>query len=320
MKFSVTLFQTEPIQRMLQLIKRAEDEGFERVWIGDSHMIWREALVTIAAAFERTSRVEIGVAVTNPVTRHISVTASAFATLAELSQGRVLLGMGLGDSALETIGKKPARIAELEQSVQNLRTLLAGEDVSIGEMQARIAWASEVPRVPIFIGGSGPKMLTLGGRQGDGAIIMAGAQLDLLTAGVDIVTQSSETRPYTVAWIPASVLPVADEARDNVRGHVARCATHALAWDFPAEDQQLIEDLRHAYDYHGHLFPKSPQANLVPDRLVEMFAVAGSAVDVLERLRPLEEAPVDEIALVLHGHDRDLQMGLLSQEVLSRVS
>lgn len=319
MKFSVTLFQTEPIHRMLQLIKHAEDEGFERVWIGDSHMIWREAFVTLSAALQQTSRVELGVAVTNPVTRHISVTASAFATLSELSGGRTLLGIGLGDSALETIGKQPARMAELERSLQKLRMFLAGEDVEIGGMQTRIAWASEVPPVPIFVGGSGPKMLSLAGREGDGAIIMAGAQLDLLSAGVDIVAQASGTRPYTVAWVPASVLPDSDEARDNVRGHVARCATHALAWEFPPEEQKLIEDLRGAYDYYGHLFPKSPQANLVPDRLVEMFAIAGDPVAVLQRLRALEVAPVDEIALVLHGRDRDAQMNLLSQEVLAHV-
>lgn len=320
MRFSVTLFQTEPIQRVLQLIRQAEDQGFDRAWVGDSHMIWREAFVTLAAAFERTSRLEIGLAVTNPVTRDVSVTASAFATLAELSEGRALLGIGLGDSALETIGKKPARVAELEQSVQQLRTLLGGEGVPVGAMEARVTWASEVPHVPIFIGGSGRKMLSLAGREGDGAIIMAGAQLDLLQAGVGIVTEVSETRPYTVAWIPASVLPNAKEARDNVRGHVARCATHALAWEFPTEDQQLIEHLRGAYDYYGHLFPRSPQANLVPDRLVEMFAVAGTPLDAVERLRMLEDAPVDEVALVLHGQDRDAQMALLSQEVLVHVS
>lgn len=320
MRFSVTLFQTQPIQGMLQLIERAEEEGFDRAWVGDSHMIWREAFVTLAAGLERTSRLEIGLAVTNPVTRHISVTASGFATLAELSEGRVLLGIGLGDSALETIGKRPARVAELERSIHQLRTLLRGQGVPVADMEARITWASEMPHVPIFIGGSGRKMLSLAGREGDGAIIMAGAQLDLLGAGVDIVRQPSGAHPYTVAWIPASVLPNGDEANDNVRGHVARCATHALAWEFPPEDQQLIEDLRQAYDYYGHLFPKSPQANLVPNRLVEMFAVAGTPMAVLERLRSLGDAPVDEIALVLHGRDRDLQMSLLSQEVLARVS
>lgn len=317
MKFSATLFQTGPVADWLHSIKAAESEGFEQVWVGDSHMIWREAYVTLTAALLNTSRLRIGLAVTNPVTRDISVTASAFATLAEVSDGRAVLGIGLGDSALETIGKEPARLAELERALEGLRTLLSKEAVPMGDADARLSWLPARADVPIFIGGSGPKMLKLMGKHGDGVILMAGAHTDLLQTAIERVMEGSEgRRPYSVAWVPASVLPDGQQARDNVRGHVARCATHALAWDFPPEDEKLIQKLRDAYDYYGHLFPASPQADLVPDRLVDLFAIAGTPEEARQRVDELRDAPVDEIAFVLHGDDRELQLRLLARDVL----
>lgn len=320
MRFSVCLFQTQPLPDWLDAVEVAEAEGFDRVWVGDSPMIWREAYVTMAAALLRTSTIEVGLAVTNPVTRDVSVTASAFATLAELSGGRAVLAMGLGDSAVETIGRRPARIAELQQSVVELRNLLAG-DRADPERETRLQWVQDGTNVPVFIGGSGPRMLDLMGTHGDGAILMAGAQVDLLRLAHERVERAAGGRaPYSVAWVPASVLDDAQVARDNVRGHVARCATHALAWEFSDSDQQLIERLRESYDYYGHLFPASPQASLVPDRLVDMFAVAGAPADARQRVLELVAAPVEEIAFVVHGHDVESQLRYLARDVLSGVA
>lgn len=313
MNYSVTIFQTAPLHEWLGRITTAESLGFETVWVGDSPMIWREGQTSMTAALQATTTIRIGMAVTNPVTRHITVTASAFATMAELSGSRAVLGMGLGDSAVETIGKRPARLSELEENLVALRSLLKGERVQMGDVEARLDWLPQDINVPVFVGGSGPKMLRLAGAHGDGVIVMAGANTDLLSVAVDQVeTGSKGNRPYTVAWVPASILDAGGEARDSVRGHVARCATHALPWEFSGEDQQAIERLKEAYDYYGHLFADSKQAELVPDRLVELFAVAGSPEDARRRVQQLRDAPVDEVAFVLHGRDPEHQLRLLA--------
>src|SRR5713226_1766590 len=127
MNFGVGLFPTEPVPRMVQLARQSEELGFSNVWVGDSHLIWGEAFVNLAAIAASTSRVTVGTGVTNPLTRHPSVLASGFATLEQMAPGRVAIGIGLGDSSVVTMGMRPARMAQFESSVSMLRALLAGE-------------------------------------------------------------------------------------------------------------------------------------------------------------------------------------------------
>ena len=99
------------------------------MWLGDSQLIWRELYVLLGAAAQATTRVVLGTGVTNPITRLPAVTASAIVTLQELSSGRVILGVGTGDSSVRTMGMKPSTVAELEQFVTQVRALCRGEAV-----------------------------------------------------------------------------------------------------------------------------------------------------------------------------------------------
>ena len=108
-EFGVGLFPTEPLPKMMQLAMVTEELGYSHIWVGDSHLIWREAYVNMAAMALSTTRVKLGPGVTNPLTRHPSVVASAYATLEEYAPGRTIVGIGLGDSSVETMGMKPAR-------------------------------------------------------------------------------------------------------------------------------------------------------------------------------------------------------------------
>src|SRR3989338_1648525 len=120
MEFGVGLFPTEPLGKMIELAKLSEELGFSHVWVGDSHLIWREAYVNMAAVALNTSKVKIGTGVTNPLTRHPSVVASAYATLEELAPRRFIVGIGLGDSSVETMGMKPSTLANFEKSLQQM--------------------------------------------------------------------------------------------------------------------------------------------------------------------------------------------------------
>lgn len=104
-----------------------------------------------------TSRVTLGTDVTNPATRHPAVTASALATLDEAAPGREVLGMGLGDSAVETMGMKPSRLAAFEQTVHRMRALLAGEEVAFEHGSLHLKHHPPRP-IPIYGAASGPKV------------------------------------------------------------------------------------------------------------------------------------------------------------------
>src|SRR5574342_464283 len=116
MSFGVALYGTENGRAGVQLAKLAEDLGYENFWVGDSHMIWRELYVLLGAIAVTTKRLRIGPGVTHPEIRHLTVTASAMATLNELSEGRALLGMGVGATGPENIGLNPVTVERLGEA------------------------------------------------------------------------------------------------------------------------------------------------------------------------------------------------------------
>jgi hypothetical protein len=115
--FSVGIYQTAPVAEMIRLTRLAEDLGFETAWLGDSQCLWREAYVTLGALAVSTRSIKLGTSVTNPMTRHLTVTASALCSLAELTGGRVLLGIGRGETAVKLAGARRATLGELRDAV-----------------------------------------------------------------------------------------------------------------------------------------------------------------------------------------------------------
>ena len=128
---------------------------------GSSPILWQEPYPLITLLARETSRMRIGMCVTNPVTREPPVTASAHATLADLHPGRVVLGVGRGDNAVRTLGLKPVPTAELAETVPRLRAWMAGEEAA----GTRIRWADE--SVPIMLCATGPKNLRVAGALAD---------------------------------------------------------------------------------------------------------------------------------------------------------
>src|SRR5262245_37105880 len=107
MQFGFTLKPENSIERTIALAKQAEDAGFEYAWLFDSHVLWRDPYPLLTLMAQATTRLRLGTCVTNPATREPSVTASLLATLNELSDGRMDLGIGRGDSARRVLGKQP---------------------------------------------------------------------------------------------------------------------------------------------------------------------------------------------------------------------
>src|SRR5207342_1677601 len=172
-EFGVGLFPTEPLPKMIHLAKLSEELGYSHIWVGDSHLIWREAYINMAAVALNTSKVKIGTGVTNPLTRHPSVVASAYATLEEYSPSRMIVGIGLGDSSVETMGMKPAKLSYFAKTMQEMRNLLAGKEVQLETGKIHLLHPCK-SKIPIYSAASGPKMLELSGRIAEGIIVLVG--------------------------------------------------------------------------------------------------------------------------------------------------
>ena len=100
LSFGVTVLPDPPYTRLIELTKLAESHGFEYGWTYDSHVLWQESMPVMALLADQTSTIKLGHMVTNPATRDPTVLASAYATLQDISNGRMIMGIGRGDSAV----------------------------------------------------------------------------------------------------------------------------------------------------------------------------------------------------------------------------
>src|SRR5262249_61661957 len=109
-------------------VKKAEQAGYERAYLVDGQLLWRNVFVYMTLGLDATERMPFGTAVTNPYTRHPSVLANAHATLAEIYPGRVILGIGRGGNSVRTIGKKQGATDRMRDIGPKLRGLMARKE------------------------------------------------------------------------------------------------------------------------------------------------------------------------------------------------
>jgi 5,10-methylenetetrahydromethanopterin reductase len=302
--FGAGLFPTDPLPAMVELARLAESLGFTHAWIGDSHLIWREAYVNLGAIAAGTSRIVLGTGVTNVLTRDPSVVASAFATIAEAYPRRAVVGVGLGDSAVETMGRTPARLGEFERALARMRALLDGEEVVIESGRLRLKHGGR-GRVPIYVAASGPRMLELSGRVADGVIILVGVDPERVRRAIDTVAAGARAAGRTldevdlVLWVPCAVADAG--ARDAVKAHVARVVKHPLPYRLDPDEAKVLDEIRRAYDYYRHMEHDASQALVVPDWLVDRFAVAGTPAEVRAGIERLRDTGITQIVVVPYG-------------------
>lgn len=302
----VGLFPTEGPARLRELTHLAEELGYEDVWFGDSQNIWREAYVTMGAAAVGTQRIGFGTGVTNAVTRHPSVLASTWATLDELTGGRAKLGIGTGDSSLRTMGLKPMKLAELEAYVAAMRTLFRGEEAEEPDTGApfRLNYLDGPIDVPIYIAASAPKILGLTGRIADGCIMLVGTDPTFVRGGLERIAAGAREAGRdpadvkVVLWTPTAIDDDGTKARDLVRAHVSRVVIRPLPAEIPAEDMEAVENIRKTYDYYHHMDTEASHADLVPDSLVDRFALAGTPEECRARIEELASLGLDQLSII----------------------
>jgi 5,10-methylenetetrahydromethanopterin reductase len=301
-EFGVGLFPTEPLPQMIHLAKLTEELGYSHIWVGDSHLIWREAYVNMAALALNTKHVKLGTGVTNPLTRHPSVVGSAYATLEEYAPGRMIVGIGLGDSSVETMGMKPAKLSYFEKTMAEMRDLLDGQEVELESGKIHLLHPCQ-GKVPIYIAASGPKMLELSGRIADGIIVLVGIADDYvaharekIAAGAKSVGRKPEDLNL-VLWVPCAVSDSA-RAKDAVKAHVARVVAHPLPYVLDLEEQKVLAEIRKTYDYYHHMNQAANHAEVIPDWLVDKFAIAGTVAECRAQIERLKKTGIHQIAII----------------------
>jgi probable F420-dependent oxidoreductase len=323
LSFGVTVLPDPPYQRMIELIQLAERLGFEYAWTYDSHVLWQESIPTLAITADRTSTIKLGHMVTNPGTREPTVLASAYATLHDISNGRMIMGIGRGDSARRYIGQQPVKVAEFEEALKMIKPFMNGDEVQWNGKELQLKWVRpELPEIEMHVAGYGPKALAVAGRQGDGVIIQL-ADPDIIQWIMATARKAAEEAgrdPAALKCIVSAPSHVTDDladAREQVRWFPAMVSNHVqdlidrYGTDGSSVPKALTDyvQARKFYDYNEHSRVGAKHGEFVTDEICDRFCVIGDAAQCTQKLRELEEVGVDQfnIYLMTHGQEETLQ-------------
>lgn len=325
----VSLFP--PAASALDKMRLAERLEFDTFWICDSHVIWNECYSQLGWLLgkSQSDRLLFGTMVTNPVSRDPIVVASAFATLQDLSGGRMLCGIGRGDSAVRVLKRRPATVAATEHAVQVIRTLAAGESMEIDERPVQIEWATG-ERVPVYVAAYGPRMLEVAGRVGDGVIIEC-VDLHYIAWALEHVRRGALQAgrdPSELAVICSTSTFVSDDlkrARDEVRplgsvvgNHVAEVLRNSGPDSMPAELAAYVAN-RPEYDYLKHVHKGEEHSSYVPDDIIDRLCLIGPPERCIEKLKRLMELGVTHVNLYAQTADFEANMETYAADIIPRL-
>jgi probable F420-dependent oxidoreductase len=321
LSFGVTVLPDPPYTRFLELIELAEANGFDYGWTYDSHVLWHEATPLLTLAADRTTRMKLGHFVTNPGTREPTVLASMYATMHVISGGRMVMGIGRGDSARRVVGLQPVKVAEFEAWSRMIKDFMNGRKVDWNGKELQLEWARTDPPIQMHVAGYGPKALAVAGRIGDGVIIqladpvivqwiMATARASAEKAGRD------PDALECIVGAPSKVTDDIAQARDEVRWFPAMVSNHVMdlieryGWDsdIPSELTDFVKT-RKGYDYKDHSRVGAAHGEFVSDEICDRFCVIGSAEQCTAKLRELQGVGVDQfnIYLMTNGQEEVLE-------------
>ncbi len=270
------------LRQYVKWARFAESCGYGLLGYGDTQCLLPELHVALAAAAGVTERVLLAPTVTNPITRHPAVAASAFGALQQLAGGRVRYCVGTGDSATSLIGERPATVGMIAEHSRAFSALIDGEEAQVGDKRFRLEW--QTPHVPLWLAAEGPRMLRLAGELADGVLMGNGLTEDVVRDNLDRVRQGATAagrRPDAVeAWFFAKIYICESEeqAWEELAWTLAASAHHAFRHDIdnrfvPVAYRAAIEGIQAGYAGQAHNgLAHSPDHN---SRLITETGLAG---------------------------------------------
>ncbi|MEM9563207.1 MAG: LLM class flavin-dependent oxidoreductase [Actinomycetota bacterium] len=312
-----------------------EAAGWDGIYLADTQNLAADVHVTLGIMATATERLRLVTGVTNPITRHPAVTATAIATVHAASGGRAVLGIGRGDSSLGYLGRKPASVDVFETYVARVRGFLNGEDVELDDGVSRNRWIAErgVAPVPIDVAATGPRVIGVAARLADRVTFGVGADPARLRDAVALLRSERKAAgldPDGVsvgAYVNTVAHPDVDVAREIVRGGAASFAHFSGMAGAPKHDGPdgaIFEAIGTGYDMEGHGAAGSAHAASLPDEFLDRFAVAGPVDRCVARLGDLVEAGAERLVVVPGSRDADptaifANLTTLATEVLPRL-
>lgn len=178
------------------LAQAVEAEGWDGQMFMDSQCLSADPYAQMGVWACSTNRIRLSTGVTNPFTRNLAVIAGAAATIQAISNGRSVLGIGRGDSALAYLGHAPVSLKSFEKAINQLQVLLSGGEIPFSEfgssgdapdlhslsLGARpeglsLRWLpKDLPKVPLDVAATGPKVIAMSAPVAERVTFSVGAE------------------------------------------------------------------------------------------------------------------------------------------------
>jgi 5,10-methylenetetrahydromethanopterin reductase len=311
MRLGVTHQGVDDPQEFVELVRWIESLGYDDLWLTDSSLHAGECYVYMTLALSASSRLRVGSAVTNPLTRHPALTANAFATLSQLAPGRVVCGIGVGDRPLGELGLPMAKLQTLRDTVDAIRALWAGEthDTSAGPWRfsgARLRFP--VPAPPVYVSASGPRALELTGEIADGVILLTGLFPEGLAFAREQlargVARNSRRGFEETLFLYGAVDDDEQAALDAARSIAAWFPKTAPDYARLAGMSDELIDAVNASYAGGEFQHATSAATLISDDLVRKIAFCGTPSQAGAKLEWLRDEGVGSVSVFPLGPDR----------------
>jgi|TARA_B100002003_G_scaffold234425_1_gene248315 5,10-methylenetetrahydromethanopterin reductase len=306
----------------------AERHGWDGLTTVDSQNLSGDPYVFLALAATGSDRLGLQTSVTNPVTRVAAATATSAMSVQKLSKGRMIVGIGRGDSALAHLGRSPAKLKWFEDYLVNLQTYLRGDEVAfehtgILDQQAApvenlgladapssssIQWAVGIDKVPVEVAATGEKVIGMAARHSDRIMFALGADSERLRWGIDIALEAASKvgkDPDSLkfgAYINIVCHHNLAVARDLGRAGTSLFALFSVmhgSVSGPASEkqQEVFRTIHDSYDMNMHVREGSQQSKVMTDEFMDEYAVIGGVEYCIERLQEIEKLGISKVSV-----------------------
>ncbi|MCL4519750.1 MAG: LLM class flavin-dependent oxidoreductase [Thaumarchaeota archaeon] len=326
MKFGLNLHINSPsqIRAISKIARAAEDYGFSQLWWADTNFNWADPYVGLTICALNTSSIKLGTSVTNPLSRHPAVTANASATIDVLSGGRFTLGIAVGDNSVRTIGRKPSTISRLVDTVNYIKHVHEGRN---SKVQNYPSWSGHRD-IPVYVAGTGPKVLDAAGRVADGFITL-GASQEILRTAIDEVRNGARlagrdfSKMERCLSASCSIASTHEEAYDNVRSVVGSMlhSSPEIAFrlaSLPQTAREELDALCKSYNYREHGETAAGHSKAVKDWMVDLISIAGTVDECEEKIRMMESIGIDQIIIPIIDVQVEKFVSFFGREIIPR--
>jgi 5,10-methylenetetrahydromethanopterin reductase len=300
-RLGLGLLGAPEVRTMVEPAQLAEIRGFESVWVAETRLT-RDGITPCAAIAMATTRLKIATGIVNVYTRGAVLTAVSFVSLDEVSQGRIIMGLGTGSPLV----LKPQGVAfhkpltRLRETIEVVQALIRGDAVTlIGEtIQVTAAQLEMTPlrrHIPLYLGVTCPKALELAGEKADGVILNAFLPTTYVERALVRVEAGAKRAGKRLAEVDisgavvVSVDPDATSAKDRSRRFIG---LYLALFPNIAQETHLPEDLIQQVRAAFHQGGPEAAAAYIDDEVVEYLTASGTPAECRRKIEAYRAAGV----------------------------